>query len=137
MPFAPGERISAELVFFRSAAPLRAVVAERKQAAGAAAWPFAARRLAEALAAYERVLQVLPWTSEWPLACADAVVARLDETLVLSEAGSGLALPVDAAQSDALLPLVGLEPVTVAGLWDGRRLTMLAAETPLGGWLAE
>jgi hypothetical protein len=36
-----------------------------------------------------------------------------------------------------MLPLVGLDDVTVFGLWNGRHLSLQAAQTPLGLWTAD
>jgi len=38
------------------------------------------------------------------------------------------------AKSETIAPLIGLLGITAAGLWDGRCLSLLAADTPIGGW---
>ena len=50
--------------------------------------------------------------------------------------GGGCALALSRAQADQALPLLGLPLAAVAGIWDGRALTLLAAATPLGSWFA-
>ena len=43
-------------------------------------------------------------------------------------------MPLDRGQAESLLPLVGLEDLSVLFLWDGRQARCLAAETPVGSW---
>lgn len=134
--YAPGERLEAELAFYPSGAPLRAIIAE--QTGGAlkeGRWPAPAEDLAGAMAHYDGMLARRPWLGDWPLGIRDARVARLGGELVLSDrAGTGL--PIAARDDDAVLPLLGMDGLDVFGLWDGRRLDLRFAETPVGRWTA-
>jgi hypothetical protein len=137
--YAPGESFEAELVFHPSAAPLRAVVAEQFGSAtrdSNAVWTMRPCDVAAALDEYEEKLALRPWLGEWPIAVTDAIIAPMGETFVLTHPGGGEALPVKPRGDDMILPLVGLAGIQAFGLWDGRRLDLQYAETPLGRWLA-
>ncbi|MBV9701958.1 MAG: SWIM zinc finger family protein [Methylobacteriaceae bacterium] len=135
--YSPGECFEAELIFYPSDAPLRAIVAE--QVGGAVKdgrWPAPSAGVAVALAGYEAMLAARPWLGAWPVAVGNAIVGRRGEGLFLSHDGGGIALPIKASGNDEILPLVGVEGVDAFGLWDGRWLDLKFAETPLGRWLA-
>lgn len=133
--FSAGERFEAELVFHPSAAPLRAVVGA--QAGGAAdegRWPRPADDLAAALGRHAAALAARPWLEAWPMAMRGVTVGRASEGLAL--AGEDAALPIRPTPEDGAWPLVGIGPIDAFGIWDGRRLDLLYAETALGRWVA-
>jgi hypothetical protein len=130
-PYAPGEAFEAELAFYPSAAPLRALVRERRGAAQAA-WPEPAGGLATALDAWDSALAVQPLLRAWPVAANGVRVGRAGTRLVATD--GELQLPLDPRQDTEAVALMGLGPVTVTGLWDGFELNLLSASTPLGAW---
>jgi hypothetical protein len=131
-----GERLEAELVFYPSAAPLRALVARSSgsQPSGAALdLPDAG--LAEAYASYEAALAALPWVGTWPLSFRFGRVRRAGKALYLCDArGSTVALSLPATQSDLAEALLAFESLDAVALWDGRFCTLCWAETSLGRW---
>lgn len=135
-PFSIGERHSAELVFYPSEVPLRALIAERGAQNGATGWSAPATTLAAALAGFHVDLTRFPWLAEWPLAINDCVVARGTDGFVLQAGDGTVAVPM-TGDDDTLLPLVGMPDVSLFGLWNGRILSPQSAITPLGLWQAE
>jgi hypothetical protein len=136
-PHAPGEEFFAELLFFPSAAPLRAVIMEKSASSPRPErWPVPAHGVAGALADYEATLARQPWLGTWPMAVANATLARQGDDLVLTEGPEGACLPLAPDPDDLALPLLGVNGIDVFGLWDGRRLALKLAETPLGRWVA-
>ena len=136
-PFSVGEAFEAELVFYPSAVPLRAVIADRGNASENGDWTAAAGPLSDRLDAYEADLARLPWLDEWPLAVEGAAIAAGSEGFFLCDRKDDLAVPIAGEDREDLLPLVGLEDTTVFGLWDGRFLSPQAARTPHGLWRAD
>jgi hypothetical protein len=135
--YAVGERLDAELVFYPSAHPLRALLV-RSSGSEASAAPLAipATRLSDAYNTYEAALSVQPWASVCPLTFHSARVRKSGTALYLCDADDGrTALPLDPSQSDLAEPLIGLERVDALGLWDGRYCTLCWAETELGRWV--
>jgi hypothetical protein len=132
-PFAPGESFDGEVVFYRSAAPLRGQLATRFPKA-AHAWPEAASGLDAALTEFETALACQPWLDLWPLAAGGLHVRRLAPHLLALADDSGLALPIGPAAPDELLPLLGLSGIAAWFTWDGRFANVLAAATPIGDW---
>jgi hypothetical protein len=131
--FIAGEMFSAELVFYPSATPLRAQLASRS-ASAPLAWPDLPDGLDAALGAYEAALAAQPWIDSWPLAARGLAVEQIEPGRLGLGDGSGLALPLDRQQTDRLLPMLGLAPISALCVWDGRVATLLAADTPVGAW---
>jgi hypothetical protein len=134
--YSPGESFEAELVFYPSATPLRAIVAEQFGAAvKEGVWRAPIGDVAAALDDYDGKLGARPWLGEWPIAVRNAVVGHLPDGLVLQDSNAACALPIKTRNDDMLLPLVGVDGIDAFGLWDGRQLDLKFAETPLGRWL--
>jgi hypothetical protein len=96
-------------------------------------WQAPPDDVSSALDRYEARLGERPWLADWPIAVRGATVGRVPDGLVLSD--SKAALPIKSKEDDTLLPLVGIDGIDAFGLWDGRRLDLKFAETPLGRWL--
>jgi hypothetical protein len=134
-PYAPGELLHAEVVFYPSATPLRAHLINRElEPLAEIPWPTFPAGLGQALADYDAALAKQPWLDAWPLRASEVHVVRAEKNALVLTSGDGVALPLNAAQADVALPLLGLGNFAVAGIWDGRLLTLLAAETRLGLW---
>ena len=134
LPFAPGEVIAGEVVFFPSAAPLRGLMATRASADAATAWPTFADGLDLALSDYERALAAQPWIELWPLAAGGLGLRRIGPRQLALTDKAGIVLPLDRRQADTALPLMGLDAFSAVFLWDGVFATILAAETSIGRW---
>jgi hypothetical protein len=133
--YAPGEAFEAELCFYPSTAPLRALVAEQiGSATPQPRWRAPREDIGAALGRYEQALAAKPWLGDWPLGLSGAAVARHAEGMALVSA-AGDALPLRPDESDLLLPLAGLDGIDAFGLWDGRLFDLKYAETPLGRWV--
>jgi hypothetical protein len=132
-----GERLEAELVFYPSAAPLRALVVRSAGAqATGDALDLAQSTLGEAYAAYESALQAQPWVAAWPLSFREARVRRAGKALFVCDAKGGAdALPMLPAQWELAGPLASLERLDGVALWDGRYCTLCWADTELGRWV--
>lgn len=127
--FTPGERFKAELVFYPSAQPLRALLVRRDAAEETLTleWPAPNETLSDALT---RPLLAEPWTIDIPLLLPRGRVARDDAGSSWWRAADGTAtLPV-AGNAEGLL--AGTELIRTAAIWSGNRLTILAAQTPWG-----
>jgi hypothetical protein len=133
--YVPGDQFEAELVYYRSSLPLRAVIASVSRGTQPSSHPVpaATTTLAGAYSQYERALQRLPWLGSFPLSFREATVRRRDDQLYLCD--QQLALPVHSSQRTQALPLTGAGPLEGIGLWNGYELTLACAETPLGRWV--
>jgi SWIM zinc finger len=132
--YSAGEIFEAELAFYPSSAPLRAIIAQQfGSVTRGGHWQAPPDDVSRALDRYEASLGARPWLGEWPIAIHNGVVARAADGLVLFD--SKAALPIRTKEDDALLPLIGIEGIDAFGLWDGRRFDLKFAETPLGRWL--
>lgn len=136
-PFTPGEAISAELVFYPSAAPLRALIDERSEKPQSAEWPRPDQDLSEALAGYYRMLAVQPWLPAWPIMAKNLklVVVQPGRFAFSGAGSSSAALPVNPAAGETVMPMLGLDGLQVTGLWDGRHFSPMSAATPIGRWM--
>ncbi|HMA33778.1 MAG TPA: SWIM zinc finger family protein [Chloroflexia bacterium] len=127
----PGTALDADLVFYPSAYPLRALVGTRHAVATPVAHLPGYPTISAALDAYATALSQNPWVDLLPLALEAVVPARLDDRWALHDtAGHLLPLPATYDRGWHLLALSGGHPVTVFGEWDGDVLR------PLSVWAA-
>jgi len=125
-----GTELDAELAYYPSATPLRAIVAAQHASQIAAQAPAPTDDLKAAIDRYDALIAVNPWISDWPIAFRDA---RIE----LSQDGQCWAVDRDGACG---VPLAGehaqvlldLDDVALYGTFDGRELTPLAANSALG-----
>lgn len=134
--YSVGDAFEAELVFYPSSVPLRALIARQAGATerSEAALPLPEHGLAEAHALYEEALIERPWLGDYPLMFRGARIQRSGDTVYLT--GGGVSLPLASSQSVAAWPLLQFHGIDGAALWDGNELTLCWAETPLGRWTA-
>ncbi len=126
--FAAGACFWGELLFYPARVPLRAIIAQRSDADVRADAPWPQPAPTDPLAAYGEALLAAPWLLAAPIALPSGRIAAdpsgrpwwLDGTV---------ALPVEGAVPDIAL---GARLDTAAGLWNGARLTLLAARTNWG-----
>ena len=125
--FTPGDRFSAELAFYPSRLPLRAVLLQRGIAETTTAWPSADEALNVALT---NLFLVVPWAFETPVLLPAGRIARDDSGHVWwRPVDAAVALPI-AGEAEGLI--CGAELTHTAAIWSDSRLTLLAAQTPWG-----
>lgn len=132
--FSAGERFDARLVYYPARAPLRALVAERGHAnPDVRSWPPAsARSVVDPLASHVARQDVAPWSSETPILLSAGALARDDRGNSWWQSdldANGMALPVAGSLPEAVF---GIHLGAAAALWDGSRLSLLAAESAFG-----
>lgn len=131
-PYLPGECFAAELVFYPSAVPLRALIAERGGAKDEVRLP--ARRLAEALRDYDDLRALHPWLGQVPMTLSGADAVHFSGSgLWLVDGEEGVAL--HPSQQDDVRVLADVSLTDITGLWNGRYFTAAMAETSLGRWI--
>jgi hypothetical protein len=99
-------------------------------------WPDLKAGQEEALVGRDQAPARQSFIDEWPIA-ASGVQVRASSSGHLFVADEKLALPLEKAQFEKALPLLGLPSIDIAGLWDGRTLSLFAANTPFGLWLSQ
>jgi SWIM zinc finger len=134
-PFFAGETLCAEVVFYPSATPLRALIATRTPASAQTInWPGFPPGLGAALAEYETALARQPWIEYWPLRASALTVDRLSAQQLALADSEGYMVPIERLQTDILTTLLGLGPISALFIWDGTSATLLAADTSIGRW---
>lgn len=133
--FYAGEEIDAQIVYYPSAHPLRAIIAEHKSQPSSGAKAKGSSSIATALDGWDDAIARQPFIHEWPLAITQARIAAQPNGLALTDDAGSHALPLSEAQHDATTPLLGLADVDALGLWNGRTFTLMMAETPIGRWV--
>lgn len=119
----PSTHQEAVLAFWPSAAPQRALFAERSGApAPIAAIPHAAATLRDALERVAGALAAQPWLDRFPLVLAEAVAVRVDDGRWRIRDRTGASLPLLPGEHWPLLAYSGGAPGTLAGEWNGRAL---------------
>jgi SWIM zinc finger len=131
--FMIGEAFEAELVFYVSPVPLRALIAAQTSPSTTdQPMPaLATEGLGAAWRAYEQALGARPWLGDWPFLFKGACVRRNGEALFLTD-DADLALPISPDQAISVRPLAEAGPIDGVGLWDGWRMRLTYAEAALG-----
>src|SRR5262249_14764138 len=108
-PYAIGEMFEAELAYYPSPAPLRAIIAEQTGATTTGErWPRPADDVAAAMARVNARVASRPWSREAPFAAHGARVVACGSSLWLTDAAASIGLPLRPDEDDLALPLVGL-----------------------------
>jgi len=132
-----GDIIEAELAYFQSPAPLRAIIAQQDGAATTGGrWPRPADDVPRAIARLNELMAARPWSGNAPFAASSARVVEAQGSLWLADAARTIGLPVRTDEDDTVLPLAGVDDIDVFGRWDGHLLCVDLCETPLGRWTA-
>lgn len=125
--FVAGQRFSAELAFYPSKSPLRAVIATRGDPEKIPAdWPHAPE---DPLAAHAEDSLIAPWRIETPLLLPSGRVCADAAGRAWWRSTSGQWAPL--GEAPPLLTL-GAAIEHAAGIWNGMRLTLIAAHTNWG-----
>ncbi|MBE7217950.1 MAG: SWIM zinc finger family protein [Caulobacteraceae bacterium] len=124
----PGTAVSAELVFYPSAAPLRAFAGRREGDAKPFARPAACADFGEATNRAAALFAADPWLERVPWCVHGCMPARQGERWTLRD-GAGASVPLAREFADPwpLAAVSGGAPVTVFGEWNGRALLPLGA----------
>jgi hypothetical protein len=129
----PGSLVPAELVFFPSSWPLRAIVHHRQEPLPTPVdLAGGDRTIAAAVRRYQQALTHNPWLEVWPLTLA-SVTPRYQDGQWFIQDRQGDLLPLVMAndlRGWQLLAASGGQPIGLSGEWDGRWLR------PLGIWRA-
>lgn len=133
-PLALGTCFRAKVAYWPSAAPQRALIAQRLGPTQGLDAPPEGRSIAENLQLFAARLARLPWIERDLFIVRGAVFGWRRGTPrgfldVMSDA-SGAVLPLRASDHDLLLALSGGHPLTVAGEWDGYEFRPLTAFVP-------
>ncbi len=130
-----GSAFRGEMVFYRSAEPLRALIKWREPAAAFDPVPTS---LDQAHRQYRRALSRCPWLQQYPMLIGGAVPETGPSAFWLRDE-EGRALPLrGAAQSLWKLPaLSGGAPLAIFGEWDGSGLRPLTAWPATGPTILE
>lgn len=125
----PGACIEADLVFYPSATPLRALVKERYGVPTAFDRLPASPSVAAAVASYATALAGNPWLERYPLAVGGVVPVRQGASWLVCDAARH-ALPIHPRFQHAweLAAVSGGSPVTLFGEWDGDVLQPLSVQ---------
>jgi hypothetical protein len=135
-----GERVGANVVFYPSSRPLRALIKEITGPAQECSELLEApeKNLAGAMAEYEDALCQLPWINVWPMRFHDARMRRSGERVFLCSGDNDrIALPLMTSQAVVAAPLLAMERIDGFGFWDGYWFRLCFAQTPLGRWVSE
>jgi hypothetical protein len=125
--FVPGERFTAELAFYPAHAPLRAVIVRREASIDAPnAWPDAA---ADPLAEVAEQALAAPWRIETPVLLPAGRICAEASGRAWWRSHDGIVVPLNNAPSALAL---GASLERAAGVWEGSRLSLIAAQTNWG-----
>ena len=122
--FVPGTAFDGTVVFFPSAAPLRAIVKERTTAVH---WPpdIGYADVSDAVTSTASADARMPWLEGHPVLLREATPTSLTPAQVRDAAGRAMPLSTRFRDRWRLLAVSGGSPVPLFGEWDGEALTPL------------
>ena len=126
--YAIGTQYDATMVFYPGRVPLRAFILDQIPALTADPWP-----MSTSTDPLEQVLQyadAVPWQLETPLLLPPGRIVNAPD--LWWRADSGAALPLSGLPNSLTPQVLGIPLTGAVGIWDGARLTLLSATTPLG-----
>jgi hypothetical protein len=130
--YAVGEAFDADLVYYPSSVPMRAVLARSSGTRVEAPVAPIGPSVDDAYDAYVDALASKPWLGDHPLAFSRARVRRGDGGLYLC--GDRTALPIAKSQQDAVWTLLRSTGLRGAGVWNGDELLLGVVDTDSGVW---
>jgi hypothetical protein len=126
----PGTTIDAELVFYPSAWPLRALVKQRHGPPESSLPKLPHDTIAAARASAAEALAANPWIERVPFAFSAVTPLRRESGwLIRDAAGHALPLAVTEEKAWVLYSLSGGQPLALMGEWDGETLRPLSVWT--------
>ncbi|BAU14877.1 zinc finger, SWIM domain protein [Leptolyngbya sp. NIES-3755] len=121
-----GTCLEAEMVFYPSAYPLRALIKTRQEAARLTKAPPGVS-VSEAIGKYGNAIAQCPWIEQMPIILESVnLVRNSDRWLLQDSAGHNLPYQLET-DNWALLALSGGHPMTVFGEWDGKRFRLISS----------
>lgn len=120
----PGSRFEADLAFYPSACPLRAVIKQRHSETQPVNSPVGHANITLALEAYSAALALHPWLERFPLPLQNLSLLRHNERWLLrDESGRTLALAPRYPYTWELLAISGGASMSLFGEFDGGTVT--------------
>ncbi len=126
----PGAVVTAELCFFPSSTPLRAIARDRGESQPSQP-VLGDRSLTQAIQRYSQALSQNPWLEGYPLLLSQVIPRWTDTWLIVDPAGVSVPLQVDSTVAWQMIALSGGHPMTLSGEWNGQALI------PLGVWVSD
>lgn len=124
-----GSLVDAELVFFESAYPLRALLKSRGETINLAIPQTAYTNMIQVTEAYAKALSQNPWLELFPALLSAVTLIQAESRWFLRDTeGKGLPLSARFQQIGHLLAITGGHPLAIFGEWNGDALL------PLGVW---
>lgn len=132
--YVAGETFLADIVYFPSPVPHRALIAQAKTGASAFDGPLGLpdQTLSDAFDGYCANLALKPWIGDSPLFFKGARIRRSGAALYLAD--DGVCLPIDPRQASAAWPLLQCGRVDGAVVWNGDTAFLAWLETDIGRW---
>ena len=126
--YAIGSQYDATMVFYPGRIPLRAFVLDQTPAPTINPWPRSSSN--DPLEQVLSYSDAVPWQLETPLLLPPGRVVHVPDLWWKSDTGA--ALPLTGLPNSVTPQILGIPLTGTVGIWDGARLTLLSAMTPLG-----
>jgi hypothetical protein len=132
--YVAGETFFAELVFYPSPVPHRALIGQAKT--GSHPFTYALdlpeQTLSQAFDKFGEALARKPWLGDHPLFFRGARIRRSGSSLYLAD--GDICLPIDAKQASVAWPLLQCGRVDGAVIWNGDAAYLAWLDTDIGRW---
>ena len=116
----PGAVLTATLVFYQSAYPLRAILQEQQSSSQLLMKPPGFTTILDNIVAYTTALTQQPWLERYPMALATVIPQQQKDQWILRQVdGSYLPIARSFERMWEVCAIAGGQPIDVFGEWDG------------------
>ncbi|WP_019499299.1 SWIM zinc finger family protein [Pseudanabaena sp. PCC 6802] len=123
----PGTAFEAELAFYESAYPLRALIKTRYESVSSLDRMPGYQSIDDAIAAYHHALSCHIWLEKFPLTIAQVTLMPMESDNWSIRDRNGKILPIYVSSSNWSMHAVsGGHPITIFGEWNGRKFLPLS-----------
>ncbi len=132
----PGTQLDADLVFYPSAYPLRALVKTRHAAPQSLHWGSAGYdSIAQGLEAWHQALTLNPWLEIFPMPLSQVLIVKQDnQWWICDRGGDSLPIHPTCGKLWELVALAAGHPVALFGEWQDRSFVPLSIEAEGRFW---
>jgi hypothetical protein len=122
-----GTKIEAELIFFPSAYPLRAIMKEKKSSPQLIEEMQGEQSINEALLSYSQALASLPWLEQYPMLLSNVIPVKNEANwFIKDQENKAILINQKFSQNWQLLAISGGHPLAIFGEWKKDNLLPLA-----------
>ncbi len=134
----PGQTLKATVIYYPSSTMMRALLVDSEPVDNerTAVLPTSGMTTDDVIKMFLEKRVINPWLEHWPVLVEKVCIKRTADERLWAVGGNGEqhVLPVASSAQSSASVLLGLQDISLYGLFDGKQLQPMAASTPIGTW---